>query len=111
MKKNIDIKDDLLDDMAKLAIDEKRRGKTDVKNFIEDVVEAYVLDKKSAAENAKPNRISYKGICINSPKGNTNVGHIWTQDSSGMFRSETSGIVLTEDQMISDERNGFVKRL
>lgn len=42
MRKNIDIKNELVDDIAMLAIKEKRRGKTDSKNFIEDVVETYV---------------------------------------------------------------------
>ena len=45
MKKNIDIKDELVDEIAKLAIKEKRRGKKDSKNFIEDVVESYVIKK------------------------------------------------------------------
>lgn len=46
MKKIIEIKDDLIDDIARLAIKEKRRGKKDSKNFIEDVVESYVIKKK-----------------------------------------------------------------
>jgi len=45
MKKNIDIKDELVDEIARLAIKEKRRGKKDSKNFIEDVVESYVIKK------------------------------------------------------------------
>jgi hypothetical protein len=45
MRKNIDIKDDLVADIAYLAAKEKRRGKTDTKNFIEDLVESYVVKK------------------------------------------------------------------
>jgi hypothetical protein len=50
MRKNIDIKDELVDDIAKLAIKEKRRGKKDTKNFIEDVVESYVIKKKETVQ-------------------------------------------------------------
>lgn len=46
MKKIIELKDELVDDIARLAIKEKRRGKKDSKNFIEDVVESYVIKKK-----------------------------------------------------------------
>ena len=46
MKKIIEIKDELVDDIANLAIKEKRRGKKDSKNFIEDLVESYVIKKK-----------------------------------------------------------------
>ncbi len=46
MRKNIDIKDDLVADIAYIAAKEKRRGKTDTKNFIEDLVESYVIKKK-----------------------------------------------------------------
>ncbi len=42
MRKNIDIKDEIVADIAYLAAKEKRRGKKDSKNFIEDVVESYV---------------------------------------------------------------------
>ena len=48
MRKNIDIKDDLVADIAYLAAKEKRRGKTDTKNFIEDLVESYVIKKKES---------------------------------------------------------------
>jgi len=50
MRKNIDIKDELIDDIAKLAIEEKRRGKKDSKNFIEDVIESYVIKKKKSVQ-------------------------------------------------------------
>ena len=48
MRKNIDIKDDLVADIAYLDAKEKRRGKTDTKNFIEDLVESYVIKKKES---------------------------------------------------------------
>jgi hypothetical protein len=48
MRKNIDINDDLVADIAYLAAKEKRRGKTDTKNFIEDLVESYVIKKKES---------------------------------------------------------------
>lgn len=48
MRKNIDIKDDLVADIAYIAAKEKRRGKTDTKNFIEDLVESYVIKKKGS---------------------------------------------------------------
>ena len=48
MRKNIDIKDDLVADIAYIAAKEKRRGKTDTKNFIEDLVESYVIKKKES---------------------------------------------------------------
>jgi hypothetical protein len=50
MRKNIDIKDDLVADIAYLAAKEKRRGKTDTKNFIEDLVESYVIKKKETVQ-------------------------------------------------------------
>jgi hypothetical protein len=50
MRKNIDIKDDLIADIAYLAAKEKRRNKTDSKNFIEDIIENYVI------KNAHPAR-------------------------------------------------------
>lgn len=53
MRKNIDIKDDLLADIAYLAAKEKRRGKTDTKNFIEDLVESYVIKKKKLSERSR----------------------------------------------------------
>lgn len=45
MRKNIDIKDELVADIAYLAAKEKRRGKTDSKNFIEDIIESYIINK------------------------------------------------------------------
>jgi len=45
MRKNIDISDKLIDRLKLLALKEKRRGKTDPKNFIEDLVESYVKEK------------------------------------------------------------------
>lgn len=51
MRKNIDIADDLIDDIARLAIKEKRRGKIDTKNFIEDVIESYVTKKLKEYSN------------------------------------------------------------
>lgn len=52
MKKNIDIKDNLVADIAYMAAKEKRRGKSDSKNFIEDLVESYVIKNK---ESVRPN--------------------------------------------------------
>jgi hypothetical protein len=46
MRKNIDIKDELIADIAYLASKEKRRGKKDTKNFMEDIIESYVIKKK-----------------------------------------------------------------
>lgn len=57
MKKNIDIKDDLVADIAYLAAKEKRRGKSDSKNFIEDVVECYVADKMKAMQKKSDPRL------------------------------------------------------
>lgn len=46
MKKNIDISDEIMEDLQILAIKEKRRGKTDPKNFIEDLIVSYVGREK-----------------------------------------------------------------
>jgi hypothetical protein len=45
---SIDIDSDILDSLRKKAIDEKRRGKRDVKNFIEDLVEGYEKKKSNS---------------------------------------------------------------
>lgn len=58
MRKNIDIKDELVDDIARLAIKEKRRGKKDSKNFIEDVIESYVIKKKDTMTRKTKNENS-----------------------------------------------------
>ena len=50
MRKNIDIKDELVDDISRLAIKEKILGKKDSKNFIEDVVESYFIKKKESIQ-------------------------------------------------------------
>ncbi len=46
MKKNIDIPDAIVDDLKIIAVREKRRNKTDLKNFIEDLLESYVRRQK-----------------------------------------------------------------
>lgn len=59
MRKNIDINENLVADIAYLAAKEKRRGKSDSKNFIEDVVESYVADKmkvKKTDPRTKPKK-------------------------------------------------------
>lgn len=46
-KKIIDLPETIMDDLQIIAIKEKRRGKTDPKNFIEDLVISYVEDNKN----------------------------------------------------------------
>lgn len=46
MRKQIDIKDELIPELSKLAAKEMRRGKRDVKNFIEDLIEDYIIKNK-----------------------------------------------------------------
>ena len=45
MRKLIDIKPEFVRQIAVLAIKERRRGKLDSKNFIEDLLESYVQSK------------------------------------------------------------------
>ena len=47
--KIIHLSENTLDEIIKIAVVEKRRGKVDSKNFIEDLVEQYVEAHKSSS--------------------------------------------------------------
>lgn len=53
-RKNLDIENHVLDAAYRLALKEKRRGKKDPKNFMEDLITQYVIEHDE--ELSKKNR-------------------------------------------------------
>jgi hypothetical protein len=53
----------------------------------------------------------YVGICKKSSQGNSNFNKVFTECEDGLFRSVDSRIAITKDEIESDEKNGFVKRV
>ncbi len=53
----------------------------------------------------------YIGICEKSKQGNGNLNHVFVECPDGMFRSFNSKLALTINQVESDVKNNFLKRI
>lgn len=53
----------------------------------------------------------YIGICKKSPYGKTNLNHVWVECLDGHFRSFSSNVVLCKEEIESDEKRNWLKRV
>lgn len=54
---------------------------------------------------------SYIGLREDTPLKKGNLGKIWVKCTDGNYRSKDSPIIVNQDQVDSDEINGFLRRL
>ena len=53
----------------------------------------------------------YLGTCKRSAQGYTNINSYWVQCEDGLYRSKSSTVELTQEQIESDVKQGYLKRI
>lgn len=62
-------------------------------------------------QNTNKNPKIYLGVCKKSVKGNTNLNSYWVQSPDGLYRSNTSDIILCQEQVNADVKQGYLKEI
>lgn len=53
----------------------------------------------------------YFGICEKSKQGNSNINKYWVECDDGNYRSETSNVILCQNQVDADVKKGYLKQV